>query len=483
MPEVVLKGHDYKYAVSDVLRLFYGEANEKPEGISAGSDGTIIFSKYDGSGVCTESGDICRCFSYNESQEIPFIPKREVKRQLYSLLSEMTGITYPWGSLTGIRPTLIATECGYDPVKMSESYYSSFDKSKLACETALNENRMIDSIANNSYHIYLSVPVCPTLCDYCSFPTADHISVKAVLDDYVCAIVAELKDFIIGNKSCIGSIYIGGGTPTVLNDRQFEFLLSSVNDLADISSVPEFTIEAGRPETITDSKILIMMKYGVSRVCVNPQTFNAVTLDRIGRKHTVKDIYDAYRRVRNGGFRSISMDLIAGLGDESKDDFLYSLTEMIGLRPENITVHSLSLKRSSMMKRKFSQDPIVNPVMDFKAGSGNIDGMLADSYKILALNDYKPYYMYRQKDTLGGNENTGFSLKDHECIYNCAMMGDRNTIVGFGAKAISKKIVMKDGKVLIERLQNPADVRMYITRSSDLINKKREFFYEPDRNI
>lgn len=477
MPVVILKGHDHVYPVSDILRSFYGEVCENGGSIIAGTDVTEIISESDGEYIRTIcEARIIEKRVFDESGSRIVTPKREIKKQLYQILTELTGRSLPFGSLTGIRPTLMAVECDYNTERLTGTYYLAPEKARLTVETARKENRILDSIPNDSIHIYVSVPVCPSRCDYCSFPTSDYSTSEHLMEEYIEILITELKLFTDYSDRYKGSIYIGGGTPTVLNDDVFGDLLSAVSEIARSSGASEFTVEAGRPDTITESKIALMKKYGVTRVCVNPQSFNDSTLRRIGRRHSAGDTAEVYHSVREAGFRTVNMDLIAGLCGETREDFLNSLSTAVSLGPENITIHSLSLKRTSPMRKRFTDNNGSTDFTGFLSEDIGIAEMLEEGYNTLAASDYKPYYMYRQKYTLGGNENTGYSLEGHECIYNCAMIGDRHSVLGIGAKSISKKVTEDEGIRKIERYQNPADIEIYIRNSSANFLKKREFF-------
>lgn len=456
--------------------MFFGSFHAEGNIVTAGDCGDpVIISTFNGSSITTScsAGNGTRTW---QSGEQNLAPKREVKRQLYLALSELTGICFPWGSLTGIRPTLVAAECGYNPKTLEDLYFVSEPKARIAVETAKNENKLLEGIANDSVHLFIGIPFCMTRCEYCSFPMAEYSKVKAMVPAYIDTLLSELDTFIPALSGRLGSIYIGGGTPTSMPPELFSKLIAKTGQLCRDSGKVEFTAEVGRPDSITSRNLEEMKNAGVNRLCINPQTFNEETLDRIGRRHSVKAIYEAVGMAVQAGFETINMDLIAGLQGESFEDFRHSLAETIALSPDNITVHSLSLKRTSNLKRRLSLDPDENAFSEFSKLGTDIAQMLGHSYHTLAGKGYKPYYMYRQKDTLGGHENIGYTTEGHSCIYNVVMMSDRHTVFGAGAKAMSKRVCPADAGARIERFPNPADIGVYIKNRDELFRKKRDFF-------
>ncbi|MHB1453686.1 MAG: coproporphyrinogen dehydrogenase HemZ [Saccharofermentanales bacterium] len=473
---MILSGHDFIYPISDVLKMFFGSFHAEDHVVTAGnSEDPVIISSYDGTKIQTSysTGSGSRIWQ-SGTGNLP--PKREVKRQLYLALSELTGRHFPWGSLTGIRPTLVAAECGYDPEILESMYYVSEAKAKIAVETAINENKLLEGIAEDSVQLFIGIPFCMTRCEYCSFPMAEYGKIKALVPSYIDTLISELDTFVPALSGRLGSIYIGGGTPTSMPPELFSRLIARTGQLCrDIGNV-EFTVEAGRPDSITYQNLHEMKDAGVNRLCINPQTFNEKTLAGIGRKHSVQAIYEAVDMAGRIGFETINMDLIAGLQGETFEDFRHSLEETISLSPGNITIHSLSLKRTSDLKRKLSLYPGVDVFDEFSKIGTDISRMLDHSYHTLETKGYKPYYMYRQKDTLGGHENIGYTTEGHPCIYNVVMMSDRHTIFGAGAKAMSKRVYPEGKGVRIERFPDPADINTYIKNRDEIFKKKRDFF-------
>ncbi len=482
MTEIILKGHKHFFSVEEIMRLFFGVLSRQDDRVLSAFEGENPTSKdktvrsiLDGFKVRTEWRDKFIEKDLEKFGGDPKYIKREIKIQLYLALSDLTGVKHPWGSLTGIRPTSIAEEEDFDPELLVEKYFLSRDKAELACRTGIKERQVIDSVRGSPLFLFVSVPICPSRCFYCSFSTSVHRQVKHLMDPYVKALLKEIELFEGQNQRKIAGIYMGGGTPTVLDDEDFEKILSALARLAKKSGSDyleksfEFTVEAGRPETISDKKTELMKAYGVNRVCVNPQTFNDASLNLIGRQHSAADVTAAFEKLKAAGFKTINMDLISGLEGESKKDFLFSLEKALSLGAENITLHSLSVKRASRLNEALGLQEGKNPVFEYLLRGGEVAKMLEEGYKMLEGRGYVPYYLYRQKNTLGGQENVGYTLPGHEGIYNCIMMGNSHDVEAFGAKAISKK-VRPDGRggVLVTRRANPGDLKLYIEKFEGL---------------
>lgn len=391
--------------------------------------------------------------------------KRACKHSVYLALRDFTGLCIPWGSLTGIRPTKLAYEYLSDGgliEAVSDYLVKSYDvlpkKAKIVQNIVLCQAEYRPDF-EKFVNFYVHIPFCTSKCSYCSFTT--HITDRCtkLIPEYINKLVVEIKDsldMISASGKEIYSIYIGGGTPTALPDECLEKLLSQFK-----SYDVEFTCEAGRPDTITDLKLEIMKKYGVNRICVNPQSLNDDTLKAIGRKHTVVDFYRAYNKAKKFGF-DINVDLIAGLNRESLDVFMNSLNGIINLKPENITIHTLSVKNGSELKN--SGGTTVNC---------DIEAMVDAAQNILPYSGYMPYYLYRQKNMLGNLENVGYCLNGKQCGNNITTMEEMLSVVACGAGAISKKVSSGD---LIERLANVRDAFLYVEQFEDRLEKKIKFF-------
>lgn len=477
MISIVLKGHDYFYGISDIVRLFADEVREDRErGVVTGVcelEKTIVSELLGGKVYTYFEGTIRRedCVSciYGEGTTEENGIRRAIKRSLYLILSELTGRDMPWGSLTGIRPTIVAREEDYDPEKLAGKYMVRGDKARLAVMTAREEDRILDSGSINKLNIYVGVPFCPSRCEYCSFISQDATSHIMRLSRYKDALIEEIRTVAPYIKSGISSVYIGGGTPTVFSSDDFGELIETVRDAFVGGKNVEFTVEAGRPDTITEEKMRYMAQAGVGRICINPQTMRDETLAALNRKHTSEDVTKCFHMAREYGIPQINMDLIAGLKYERAEDFLYSLNRVADMRPENITIHTLYKKRRAGMSRA--------DVLDKANERGDIDEAVSEGYRLLMSLEYKPYYLYRQKDTGHGLENTGFALPGSECYYNVAMMSDCRNILSFGAGGMSKRIF--DGGRL-ERCPCIKDVVGYIDKVREMAERKLAFMEGSD---
>lgn len=392
--------------------------------------------------------------------------KRMVKNQLYKILSENLNKTLPWGSLTGVRPTKLARDLiDYGEMKdylvaeiLERDYYVSHKKAELVASILRNQKCIIRN--DNLVDLYINIPICPTRCVYCSFISSELSRVKDKVDIYIDAVIKEInavKNIIKRKAYVVRSIYIGGGTPSVLTARQLDRLLNEVNFLPS-----EFTVECGRADTITDEKLDILKNHGVTRISINPQTFCEATLKRIGRKQKNKDILSAYQKALARDF-VVNMDFIAGLPGEKLGIFKRTINTALELYPNNITVHTLSLKKGSTLfdNNGSVQDRDVEKMIDYAEDT-------------LAKNGYKPYYLYRQKHQLSGLENVGYFRDGDVCKFNIDSMEETNTIIGVGANAISKRVYNIEHT--IKRQPNVKFIEDYVDRIDEIIEKKEEFF-------
>ena len=469
MFEVILKGHDKYYGVSDVVRMFFGVPEElKDEGkvtVAAGPDIRIVNELLpDGRSVTYADGK-----AYEFEGEI-LEPGREIKRSLYMALSDITSVKMPWGCLTGIRPTLVASE-EESAGSLEEKYFVRPDKAALAVETSGEEQRILSMVPDNSLCIYVGIPFCPSRCEYCSFVSSDISCHMDRLVNYEAALEREIKAVASYINRPVAALYVGGGTPTVLEEKEFASLLDCIYTNIRIAPECEVTIEAGRPDTITDGKLISMRDHGITRICINPQTMRSDTLLKLGRKHTAEDTVRVYRQAVNMGFDLINMDLIAGLPYEIASDHVDSTRRLIELSPANITVHTLYKKRRARISRE--------QVMDIDKSRGELDACVAESYRLLEEAGYHPYYMYRQKDTGHGLENTGFAKGDTGSLYNVAMMSDARDVLSFGAGGMSKRCFKQEGELYkhrVERCPTVKDALTYIDRVKEMAEKKISFF-------
>jgi len=469
MLEVILKGHDKYYGVSDVLRMFSGVPEElKDEGkviVPEGPDAVLINELLDDGRSITYFGDK----EYEYKGDL-LEPGREIKRSLYMALSDITKKELPWGCLTGIRPTLVA--CEEDaPKALEEKYFVRPDKAALAFETSREEQRILELVPEENLNIYVGIPFCPSRCEYCSFVSSDISCHMDRLVNYGAALEREIELISKHITRPISSLYVGGGTPTVFEEREFASLLDCIYSNLNITSAAEVTVEAGRPDTITDGKLEAMRDHGITRICINPQTMRSETLLRLGRKHTAEDTVRVFEKACSMGFDLINMDLIAGLPYEEPEEHVKSTRRLIELAPANITVHTLYKKRRAAMSR--------DKVMDKEKTRDTLDECVAESYKLLMEAGYHPYYMYRQKDTGHGLENTGFAKGDTGSLYNVAMMSDARDVLSFGAGGMSKRCFKQEGEAVkhrVERCPTIKDALTYIERVEEMAEKKIAFF-------
>lgn len=411
-------------------------------------------------------------------EERPVV-KNELKQLLYRVLSDHTGKELPWGTLTGIRPTKIAMQFleenapgTQNPMTeadilsyMQETHYCSEEKALLAIDIAKREKRILADIHyEKGYSLYIGIPFCPTTCLYCSFTSFPIFSWKDRVGEYLTALEKEI-DFV--REACqdkiLDSVYIGGGTPTTLEPEELRRLLSKVRASFDFSQVKEFTVEAGRADSITRDKLRVLKEFGVTRISVNPQTMNQETLNIIGRRHTVEQVEEAFRLAREEGFTNINMDLILGLPGETKEHVERTMEAVTRLCPDSLTVHSLAIKRASRLSLWIEENGIET--------LHNTDETMEIAAEGAARMNMKPYYLYRQKNMSGNFENVGYATEGNYGIYNILIMEEKQTIMALGAGTISKA-VYPDGR--IERCDNVKDVALYIEKIDEMIDRKRK---------
>lgn len=405
-----------------------------------------------------------------------------LKRDIYRTLSAYTGRELPWGVLSGIRPTKIPMHMmdeGADSdacvrALMEESYVSR-EKAELAAEVAAAERRILENVplGSDQYSLYVHLPFCPSICLYCTFASSPASLWKKRSAEYMAALRSEMllkREQLkkLGMNGGPVTVYIGGGTPTTLSACELEELFVMIEEIFDLTDTLEYTVEAGRPDSITAEKLDVMRRHGVSRISVNPQTMNEETLARIGRQHTPAETEAAFRLAREAGFTNINMDIILGLPGEGHGEVAKTLSAIEALRPDSLTVHSLAIKRASRLRLEILTDR----EKDEGADRGNFRGLdLENSEDIMrmaagsaASMGMGPYYLYRQKNMRGNLENTGFARPGCACLYNILIMEELQSICAVGAGASTKR-VFEDGR--IERAVNPKDVDLYISRVRD----------------
>lgn len=397
--------------------------------------------------------------------------KSALKRLLYDILSLDTGKKLPWGTLTGIRPVklpMAMLEQGKTEEEihrfMAGEYYVSPEKTDLSIRIARREREILREIDyEQGYSLYVGIPFCPTTCLYCSFTSFPLEKWTERVDDYLDSLFREI-DYTAEHfwERKLNAIYIGGGTPTTLSPAQMERLLKKLRDSFSLKNLKEWTVEAGRPDSITAEKLEVIRSFSVDRISINPQTMKQETLDLIGRRHTVEQTREAFALARKMGFDNINMDLILGLPGEGPADVEQTMKEILELGPDNLTVHSLALKRASRLNQLWEQYagmPMENTweMMDLTACYAAQMGM-------------EPYYLYRQKNMAGNFENVGYAVPGKAGIYNILIMEEVQTIVACGAGSVTKR-VYPDGR--IERCDNVKDISQYIERIGEMIERKR----------
>lgn len=402
----------------------------------------------------------------------------------YSAFSELLGVSYPWGILYGVRPARfwhsISDKYSKEQARQifAQKYLVSPEKLSLVEQVAENENKIISLSANKSFSLYVSVPFCPTRCSYCSFVSHSIEKAAALVEPYVDLLVREIEQTAIYAKELglrLESVYYGGGTPTTLSAKQLTRIAAAIRDNFDLSCLREYTVEAGRPDTVNADKLAALKAAGVGRISINPQSFNDNVLSAIGRRHSVKQTLDAFELARNAGFDNINMDFIAGLPKDDVESFKHSIKTAVSLGAESITVHTLCLKSGAYMVTR-------DNVFD----TGDIDTvseMVDFSREYLSAAGYVPYYMYRQGKSLGNLENVGWSKPGNECLYNVFMMDETHSVFAVGAGAVTRLKNPLSGK--IERIYNYKYPYEYIDGFDNMLKRKEKItsFYKDFINM
>ncbi len=507
---IICHNHQEIQSIGDILRLyfdqpeFFDEASSLPDLLN-GQDGTALIIIKDDSPLNTaytihvavdqtvtlaqirnpDDQTAIKITSYVEATTlrietvvIPSDLRREIKRQVYYLLSRLLGIEYPWGSLTGIRPTQIAYRCyiknngNFLAAKndLVQNWFVSSEKADIALDTAIAEMKIIEHCDKSSPMLYIGIPFCRTRCAYCSFITRDATAQKANLSLYIASLIREIKgfsEFMNQQGKTFQAIYVGGGTPTALPEKEFSLLMQTIKAVIPAADNCEYTVEAGRPDSINREKLAAIQILPDVRICINPQTMHDRTLELIGRDHTVDQVVEAYKLAEKMGFGSINMDLILGLPGENGQDFLDSLQRIFELDPQSITIHSMALKRSAYLEEKYQQK-----YRQLRFPDQELAETFAAAIRQLEDKGYLPYYMYRQKNVRAGLENIGFAKAGHACRYNVGMMSDLISVAGLGSGSSTK--IVRGSRV--ERLVNPKDLMVYADRIDEITQKKIAFF-------
>ena len=472
---ILLNDPSYEQDIRELMMAFYpGEtfAHEKQDEVRMYVEGV-----YNGAGefclrmLCDDRTEDERTFQLDYSNRLA--AKTAIKRELYNMLSKRTGKELPWGTLTGIRPTKIALTRLYegwteDEIRkyMADTYLTSREKIDLSVEIAEREKNLLSRVDyENGYSLYVGIPFCPTTCLYCSFTSFPIGAWRGKMQLYLEALFKELEYVAHQMKGkTLDTIYFGGGTPTALEAEELDAILTKIEETFDLSAVKEFTVEAGRPDSITEEKLRTLRAHGITRISINPQTMKQATLDLIGRRHTVEKVKEQFRLARELGFDNINMDLIIGLPEEDINDVRDTMEQIRELAPDSVTVHSLAIKRAARLnifRERYAGLKIENTqeMIDLTASCARSMGLV-------------PYYLYRQKNMAGNFENVGYAAPDKECIYNILIMEERQTIVACGAGTTTKVIFPKENR--LERVENVKDVEQYISRIDEMIERKQK---------
>lgn len=413
--------------------------------------------------------------------------RNRLARTIYVILSKKTGIELPWGILTGVRPTKLVyeqAEAGIPEGKIREhmksEYLCSDEKINVSFEVTNRERALLSGFPyRDEYSLYIGIPFCPTVCAYCSFTSFPLKGFTELVEPYLSALFKEIdasKGLFPGRK--ISSVYFGGGTPTTLSAEQLKRLIDKVKSSFDLSGCREFTVEAGRPDSINAEKLKVLKECGVGRISINPQSMNDKTLVAIGRRHNAQQIRDAFAMAREYGHDNINMDIILGLTGETPEDVACTLDEIKKLSPDSLTVHTLALKRAARLnieQKKFKD-----------IGADNVSEMQRISSSFAKENDYRPYYLYRQKNMAENLENVGYSRLGKESLYNILIMEEKQTILALGAGG-SSKFVYQGFDLLrgvrIERVENVKNVNHYIERIDEMIQRKADFLQKNSEDL
>lgn len=476
MIQIQCKETLYTYNLYHITKAFFPNAEIK-QCVDAEQEPLVRIELDDGSCFLLDAKE----FEENQKKEDAQEKKKIVTKMVYRFLSEKTGQEMAWGMLTGVRPTKLAMhqmENGMNEAQakafLQEVYCVSEKKAGLAVDIACREKALLSKLDYlNGFSLYVGIPFCPSICSYCSFSSSPIDVWSPRMEDYLKALCIELHHIAKETEGkTLNTIYIGGGTPTTLTAKQLEKLLNVVDELflneERGAELLEYTVEAGRPDSITKEKLEVLCSHPVTRISVNPQTMQQKTLDLVGRKHSVQAVKDIFHLARELGFDNINMDLIAGLPGENAEDMRDTLRQIEELSPDSLTVHSLAIKRAARMAQE-------QPVRDLHT---EITEMVEDAAKTAEKLGLVPYYLYRQKNIAGNFENVGYAKADKAGIYNILIMEEKQTIYAAGAGATTKivlpeKIKTENGKETnLIRIENVKNIEEYITRIDEMIKRK-----------
>lgn len=477
---IVIKNHPYRHDMENMGTIFFPYEKINICESTDGKDPITVVTQISGNELSVDARvydkHAKKCLKADENTD------RQIALSVlfYSVMSELLGIRYPWGILYGVRPARLmhslTDKYGEKEAKrlFMEKYLVSREKTELAAAVMHSENKIISLSENRSFSLYVSIPFCPTRCSYCSFVSHSIENTQRLIEPYVDLLIKELEETgryarDLGLK--LESVYFGGGTPTTLCAENLERILRAVEENFDLSTIREYTVEAGRPDTVTKAKLSVLKAAQVGRISINPQTFNDHVLKIIGRHHTAKQTEQAFELARSMGFDNINMDFIAGLPTDMLESFKSSLAAGVRLNAESVTVHTLSLKSGAYMATADAAFDLTDKLITAD--------MVKYSNEFLNSSGYYPYYMYRQGKSLGNLENVGWCKEGCDCLYNVFMMDETHTVLSVGAGAVIKLKNSKTGR--IERIYNYKYPYEYIDRFDDIISRKnriKTFYHE-----
>ena len=480
--KLCLVNHSFKYELEKLIRIFlpfekieFSNEMEKGENTAL----TILTEAYAKAYLYINSNE----YKYEmpldrNSQDNKKEAELKLALCLYECFVSASNYIPEWGILTGIRPAkLFSKFCKIMGEEKAEEYFKAYfkvnnNKISLCKQTHKSEEKIVSLSSEDSVSLYISIPFCPTRCTYCSFVSHSVENSKKLIPTYIEYLIKELQitaDIIKRLNLRLETIYIGGGTPTSLSAEQLKTLMKCVKDNFNLENLKEYTVEAGRPDTVTEEKLSVIKEFGATRISINPQTMNDNVLSAIGRKHTAKQTLESFSLARNLGFTNINMDLIAGLPTDTFESFCETVENIIRLNPESVTVHSLSMKRSSSLTKQ-------GLIFDNTAGE-TASKMVDFARQKLTENKIFPYYMYRQSKTIGNLENVGYSKKGKESLYNVFIMDETHSIFACGASAVTK--LREVNGDYIERIFNYKYPYEYINQFDEICNRKKgiEEFY------
>lgn len=484
MIALYMNRRDYENDIRSLLMaFFYGDKivlNAKEWDVCLDvryTENYTSLSLKDNKGQCLEKEGNCHFEDYR-------LGRNDIKNLVYHILSEYTGMTLPWGTLTGIRPTKLPMEMYEkgaskgDAIRyLKETYLVSDEKAELCAVVAENEAEVLKNCDyDHTFSLYVGIPFCPSICAYCSFSSYPLSVWEKQVDNYLDALCKEIEaaSTMMGDRKLL-TFYMGGGTPTSLSALQMDRLLTCLEKYFDLDHVSEKTVEAGRPDSITEDKLQVLRKHHIDRISINPQTMNQETLDLIGRRHTTEEVKKAFHMARKAGFTNINMDLIAGLPGETGRHMQRTMDEIVNLAPDSVTVHSLALKRAAFLNQNREQFPV--------AGADEVNRMIGISHEGALAIGAEPYYLYRQKNIAGNLENVGYARKGCEGLYNILIMEEKQTILALGAGASSKFVFNNGDGHRIERVENVKSVKDYIERIDEMIDRKKKFLLKSENSF